>query len=395
MKIPRMAQAMGHIDDDLVTAAFETEKKTKRITRLKWVSAAACFAVLAIAGAAILPSRFSANGSDSDKYDKYKYKFSASEAVAVEWPWEYKTNSERFQTVSYNGREYCIKSMNPIGAELLGDTLGTCEAEGFDSHGNKKYTQTFDVRKINGVSEEKLVAAGIDTEFYVYALDDKTKPAAFGEVLELYGLAENLKLDGFAVCEGYDEKGYFNVSDDAYIWDILSGCRDAKLCEGVDFDASNRSYLTFTATSDALGVYKRVIYISEDGYFATNIFDYGYMYFIGEDAAEKIIGYAKNNSSEGELSAYALTVAGTLTEIGSGYVLIDDTAMCTNAEDGTVYKVYTDDIRIKRCIDLLNIEVGSTVAAEYNGTITENNEVTGAYALYTGTLVDGGLDIPE
>ena len=64
-----------------------------------------------------------------------------------------------------------------------------------------------------------------------------------------------------------------------------------------------------------------------------------------------IIEYAMNNSDEAEFSPYALTVSGTLTEIGNGYILIDDTVLCKNAEDGTIYtwkdgniisKEYTD-----------------------------------------------------
>lgn len=61
---------------------------------------------------------------------------------------------------------------------------------------------------------------------------------------------------------------------------------------------------------------------------ATNILNYSCSYFIGKDAAEKIIEYAMNNSDEAEFSPYALTVSGTLTEIGNGYILIDDTVLC-------------------------------------------------------------------
>lgn len=392
MKTPRIANAIGYIDDDLVIDAAESKKKTKRNPWLKWGSIAAAFAVLVVAGNAILPSLFDGGGSSSGKY---KYQILGSE-VDIEWPWEYKTDSEKYQTINFNGKDYGIKSLKPIGAELVGDVLGACEAEGVDFYTNQKYTETFEVRKINGVSEEKLVAAGNDTGFYVYMLDDATKPASFGEVMEIYGLAQTLEFHHFTVYEGYKEKGYYNVNDDAYIWQILSDCRDTELYSEVDsFDRSNRNYLSFTATSDALGVYKRVVYISEDGYFATNIFNYSYIYFIGKDAAERIISYAKSNSVEAEFEPYALAVSGTLTEIGDGYVLIDDTVLCASEEDGTVYKISTDDIRMRRYIEYAGIKLGDTVAVEYDGTISENNEVCGAYSMYKGILVDGDLAIPE
>ena len=84
-----------------------------------------------------------------------------------------------------------------------------------------------------------------------------------------------------------------------------------------------------------------------------------------------------------------------MTEVGEGYILIDDTAMCKKEEDGVVYKVYTDDIRIKRCLECLNIEVGDTVGVSYEGEISVDDEINGAYSLYKGTLVDGDLAVPE
>ena len=72
-------------------------------------------------------------------------------------------------------------------------------------------------------------------------------------------------------CEGYEEKEELLLDNDEKIWQILSDCGDAKLDDTSDFfERENRRYLDFTATSEALGVYNRVVYISEDGYFATN-----------------------------------------------------------------------------------------------------------------------------
>lgn len=395
MRKRKISEIIGNINQKYVdeAAAYTgIEKHDRRYAWKKWSGLAASFALLMLAGAAILPAVLKGSEADSAKY---KYHISGAEGD-MEWPWEYKTDSEKYQTIEFNGNAYSIKNLNSIDTELLGDALGTCKAEGIDPYTGKKYTETFEVRKINGVSEERLVAAGNDNGFYVYRLNEETTPATFGEVIELYGLTQNLKFNHYAVCEGYDEKGYFTVNDDAYIWQILSECRDARLySETYVFDGSNRNYLTFTATSDALGVYKGAVYISEDGYFATNIFDYSYIYFIGEEAAGKIINYVKNNSAKAAFEPYELTIAGTLTEIGDGYVLVDDRVLCTNEEDGTVYKIYTDDIRMRRCIECTDIKVGDTVAVKYRGNISDGNEIGSAYSMYKGTLVDGGLAVPE
>lgn len=398
MKRKKISETIDNINPKYIDEATEYIPKAKTTSKswLKWGSLVACFVVLVVASFAIIPSFFDDdNIVDNTNDGKYKYYVSGSE-VDIEWPWEYKTNAEKYHNIVFDGKQYVIKSLNAVSTNSLGETLGTCEAEGVDSYTDKKYNETFEVRKLNCVSAEKLIAVGNDTGFYVYTIDDSEKPSTFGKMLELYGLTQTLEFNRFTKYEGYDDKGYFSLNSDEYIWQILSGCRDAQLDNQSDsFDRSNRNYLTFTATSDALGVYKRVVYISEDGYFATNILNYSCSYFIGTDAAGKIIEYALNNSDKAEFSPYALTISGTLVEIGNGYVLIDDTVLCKNAEDGTVYKVYTNDLRVLRCIEYASIKVGDTVVVKYDGEISESNEVTGAYSMYKGTLEDGDLLIEE
>lgn len=394
MKKKNISEAIGNINPKYIDEAGKYIPKAKSISRgwLKWGSLAACFAVLVIASFAILSSFFNGGNVNSGKY---KYHVAGSE-VNIEWPWEYKTNAEKYRNVMFNGKLYVIQSLNAVSTNNLGETLGSGEAEGVDFHTDKKYSKTFDVHKLNGVSADKLIAVGDDKTYYVYAIDESEKPSDFGEMLDSYGLNKTLDFDNFTKCEGYDEKGYFLLNNDEYIWQILSGCRDAQLDNQSDsFDVSNRDYLTFTVTSDTLGVYKSAVYISKDGYFATNILNYCCSYFIGADVAGKIIEYALNNSNEAEFSPYALTVSGTLTEIGKGYILIDDTVLCKNAKDGTIYKVYINDLRVIRCIECTSIKVGDTVVVKYEGEISDNNEINGAYSMYKGILEDGDLQIAE
>ena len=71
MKTPRIANAIGQIDDDLVAGAAKCKTKNKKHW-LKWGSLAACFAVLVIAGAAILPSLFRENVTPEGTDGRYK-----------------------------------------------------------------------------------------------------------------------------------------------------------------------------------------------------------------------------------------------------------------------------------------------------------------------------------
>ena len=211
-------------------------------------------------------------------------------------------------------------------------------------------------------------------------------------------LSETLPLSKFSVNEGYKEKGDYQISDDAYIWQILSECRDAEAYSGADkWNRGDRNYLSFTATSEALGVYKKVFYITEDGYVATNVFNYQFVYFIGEDKANSIITYAKNNSTEVEPEQYEYTIAGTITEIGDGYILIDDTVLCKDKNDGMVFKILTEDLQIRRYVECGNYKVGDTVAVKFQTEIVlgENNTVSGAISMYKGKVTDGGMAVPE
>ena len=397
MKTPRISEAIGNLPEDLVNGAVTYKRTSKKKSFIKWGSIAACFMVMVMAAALIVPmflggDPISIGGIDRD----YKGVISGSEGD-IEFPWEYKLTYEKYYTVKYNGNEYRTRA-RAINESLLGEVLGTCTAQGVDSYTDKSYTETFDVRKINGVSEEKMIAVGMDNEYYVYFNDEVKCPATFGELLDAYNLSETLPLVKFSVNEGYKEKGYYQISDDEYIWQVLSECRNAEFyAENDKWSRGDRNYLSFTATSEELGVYKKVFYITEDGYVSTNVFNYSYVYYIGEDAANKIITHAKSNATETEREQYEYTIAGTITEIGDGYVLIDDTVLCKDKKDGMVFKVLTDELIIRRYLECTNIKVGDTVAVKFQTEIVlgEDNTVGGAISMYKGKVTDSGMAVPE
>ena len=397
MKTPRISEAIGNLPEDLVSGAVTYKRTSKKKAFIKWGSIAACFMVMVVATALIVPMFFggepiSIGGIDRD----YKGVISGSEGD-IEFPWEYKLTYEKYYTVKYNGNDYRTRA-RAINESMLGEVLGTCTAQGVDSYTDKTYTETFNVRKINGVSEEKMIAVGMDNEYYVYFNDEVKCPATFGELLDAYNLSETLPLIKFSVNEGYKEKGYYQITDDEYIWQVLSECRNAEFyAENDKWSRGDRNYLSFTATSEELGVYKKVFYITEDGYVSTNVFNYSYVYYIGEDAANKIITHAKNNATEAKREQYEYTIAGTITEIGDGYVLIDDTVLCKDKKDGMVFKVLTDELIIRRYLECTNIKVGDTVAVKFQTEIVlgENNTVSGAISMYKGKVTDSGMAVPE
>ena len=371
MNIPRIVNAIGYIDDDLITAALEDPPRKRHNPMIKWMPVAACLVLVMIASI-LVPHFFR---KDAVIEDKYKYHIAETER-AIEWPWKYKTPAEKYPVVKFNGKQFIAKSQNSIHTEVMGEIIGSCVAEGLDPDTGKTYTETFEVRKIKGISEELMIAVGNEDGFYVYAADEAAAPDTLGKLLELYELSQIIEL----------------LDNDEKIWQILSDCGDAKLDDTSDFfERENRRYLDFTATSEALGVYNRVVYISEDGYFATNIFDYEYSYFIGKEAAGQIISYVQKHSTETKSSTSLPTISGTVTEIGNGYIMVDDTILCRKSKAGKKYKVYTDDIKVRRWIESGEVKAGDLVAVEYEGEISNDYEVKGAYSIFTGTLEENGI----
>ena len=72
-------------------------------------------------------------------------------------------------------------------------------------------------------------------------------------------------------------------------------------------------------------------------------------------------------------------------------MIVDNTALCRNPKAGKEYKVYTDDIRVKRWSESGEIKTGDLVAVEYEGKISDSCEITGAYSIFTGTLEENDI----
>ena len=58
MKTPRIVNAIGHIDDDLINSATKSKKVAKKNIWIKWMSLAASFAVIIIVAAVAVPTLF-------------------------------------------------------------------------------------------------------------------------------------------------------------------------------------------------------------------------------------------------------------------------------------------------------------------------------------------------
>lgn len=411
---------MGLVDPAYVEAADRTPGRRKS-TWVRWGAAAACLIAAISAGYGMLnilradglpikvpfikdpavkdPSTENpAAVSLANITRPYREANIMGKESAIVWPWEYMTVSEQYSMMEFDSRMYSSKAIGrALSAVLLGEALGSCEAAGSDPYTGQEYRTTFEVYRINGVSEKRMVAVEMNGEFYVFQHSEYDPPASFGELLDDYNLPQILDFDRFTVCEGYKDKEYYSLEDDEYIWQVLASCRDAVFVEDDPRNPGMKNYISFTATSEALGVYKRYFYVSADGYIRTNVFEWAFTFDIGEDAAGKIISYAVENGTEREPEPYMYSLTGTLTEIGEGYILVDDSVLCVDQKDGMVFKVPTDDLWISRYIDCGKIKSGDVVMVRFTGDIDveEGNLVNGVCEIADAIISDGEVWVLE
>lgn len=391
MKIPRTANAVGHIDDDLITAAAESKTKAKRSPWLKWGSIAACFALFVIAGTAILPSLFGGDGGTTDKYKDF---IQTGESVII-WPWKYQTVYEKYTELEYDGIEYLGRG-HEVSASHVGEIIGNHTVVGYDEiNSGKKYTEEFEVYKLKDAAQSQFVAVKMEGKYYVFKNDKYAPPSTLGELFDLMDLSKVIELNTFSENGDGPNKNHFVLNNDDYVWEVLAGCENAPFVEDEKWVAHDREYYSFTITSETLGVYKGAMYVTVDGYLWTNAFNYQYLFNIGEDASSKIIKYAKENSTEAEYEPYQNTIVGKITEITDEYILLDDSILCANPDDGITYKILLNDLRISRYAESGAIRVGENVQITYEGEIDESNTIDSAISASDVVISGGDVLITE
>lgn len=395
MKGNELLDKMTLVNPDYIEAAENVRHRKSRIV-VRFCAAAAMIAIGIFAGSQAFRKGDTSAVNIGGIIREYK-EVNVSELNSnILWPWEYKTIYEKFTSLNINGVEYSTRG-RLINADLLGNELGEYEISGFDDYTDETKTDTATVFQIQGIDEKLMVAVLLGDEACVFAKSYYEPPAHLGEVLYNYSLSENLSLDRFSVnMDGMDEK-YYSLADDSYIWDIISACVEAKFIEDYPdlTDSLPNNSISFTATSEALGVYKRVLKITADGYLWTNIFDHAYIFDIGEEKAMEIISYVKENGKEAQFEPYTNYLSGKIVDIKNGFIYVDDSILCKNEKDGIIFKIPMDDIRISRHIDFEGIGVGDIVRVSFDGDINNEYVVNGAYSISKATLLEGDIYVEE
>ena len=396
----KLISAITEIDPDILDQYFImksalTEKRNpKKSTWIKWTSLVACFVIL-IVGVTVFSLLSGDDVTPGVTDDRYKGNIIQVGELGVVFPWKYMTTAEKYVYLDVSGEKF-IARQREISESYIGSKIGTFKATGFDNTVDEGiYTETFEVYEIKGISSDELVAAKIEGKYFVFISDEYDPPATFGQVMENYNISEYIELNRFSFKGDDVKENYHLINDDEYVWNVLKGCADAPYyADEMAWHESKGNYISFTVTSEALGVYKRALYVTENGYVWTNVFDGAFIYDIGTEAAASIINYAKENSTETTYEPYHNAIYGKIVEITDEYVLVDDSILCKDPADGITFKVQLNDLRISRYIDCGIIKVGETVQISFEGEI-KNNTVDSAIAVAKIIVSGEQVLIPE
>ncbi len=386
-----LLSVIGNLDERLISEseAYRPRKTARRPRR--WLVAACACLVLAVIALPFVwrePDVNTVNlGGVVRNYQAYS---AASNNTALVWPWEYTMPEERYLSAVYNGVRYQTTA-RPISADLAATPCGTATASGYDIYTETSYTQEVTVYAIGGVDTARLLALDLDgTRFVFRAEQENNIPQTLGELLDWYLLAADVRLDAFTL-----NGDTYTLTNDAPFRELLLGLRDAPL--RTEETGTREQMLSFSVTSEALGCYRRVFSITTDGYVYTNILDYGYTFAVGTDAANTLRAAATAGAVKTDAVPYAYEVVGVVTVIEDGYFVVNDSVLCTDSSDGIAFRIPTDDLRIRRYLEIPHFAVGDSVRVSFAGKIDAENgyTVTGAYAVEKVSLFVGDGDAYE
>ena len=329
---------------------------------------------------------------------------------SIEWGWEDMTNAERYTYMEYDGQTYRMKG---TVKNYLGEWLSSGEAYGFAwDQVDARHEIPCEIYALTFSSDHSAVAVQLEGDGTVYRFErerDYDPPATLGELMETRKLSEVLPLTTlyYERWEGgssVSDKHALSFEHSDGVWAILAKYGEASHVEpsfegGFDIRHHDKERIGFSATSEVLGIRNLSFTINDNGYIITNIEQYGYYYHIGEDAAREVIDYVKAHMTDPlpEEASAVYEIVGTVTEIGDGYIKVDDSIAMKNPEEGLVFTVVTEDKKLSRVVNKL-LKVGDTVMISYDGRISED----GALIIENATAIhevwideSGNVLIPE
>lgn len=204
----------------------------------------------------------------------------SSEAI-IEPKWNERTLPTQFMEFDLNGICYNTKD-HIIEGSYIGGFLGVVTMEGQDIYEDKIHSINAEVFSINDISSNCAVAVkfnGYDN-YYVY-INREYSPATLGELVDSLKLNDTISFGALTP----DDRTLVTDYDRAVLTKLLNEYRD---CATLFDYTGHRKLFSVSANVDMLGISNKSLAVTEDGYITTNIMEWGYAFYIGEEKAKEI-----------------------------------------------------------------------------------------------------------
>ena len=203
-----------------------------------------------------------------------------SEAVIIP-RWDERTLPTQFMEFDLNGIAYSTME-HSIEGNHIGGILGTVTMEGQDVYEDKIHSINAKVFSINGISNNCAVAVkfnGYDN-YYVY-INREYSPATLGELVDSLKLNDTISFGALTP----DDRTLVTDYDRDVLTELLDEYRD---CATLFDYTGHRKLFSVSTSVDMLGIGNKSLAVTEDGYITTNIMEWGYAFYIGEEKAKEI-----------------------------------------------------------------------------------------------------------
>lgn len=425
MKTDDILDALNEVDNTCIKNAREPQKKnTRKALFISLGTAAACL-LITLFGIHIIQNHFvgtdktKKNAEDAlretypfgisfagDYRERNETQLTTSES-AILWPFEYRILCDQYPNLEYNGISYSCRvsySGTPLSPSLVGNKLGETIAWGMEydpAEEENRYETPCEVYEIKDVDSSRFLAVKYRSQenYYVFMQNSYNPPATFGDLMTSLNLPETFPLTSFHAKPNASDRAGLIATDSDALWSIFAQYASAPTISGtpaLDALSVGKRLLTFTIDAPALGVSNLAWTLTEGGYLDTNIENYGYCYYLGEEAVNEIMTYALSHKTDApQKELYSLV--GEVTEIDEDYIKVDDTLCMQNPADGMEFTIALNDLRVKRYVLCGYLKVGSHVLICHTGTVAgAPTQINTAYELDTGNIDgDGTLWIPE
>ena len=431
MKSKDLLSVLSLIDPDEILCQKERKNKTNLGKFIKITAAAACFCLVLSAGIMFLPKMMPHQDDIPQETDgettvsdyitpgisgymwvdgrKRNDKESLVQNFGIEWPWNCREIYNQFGSMIYSGDKFISRVSNlgeEIPTDMIGEKLGNAICYGQDYYTETIHELGCEVYEIQGVDSTRIVAVKYSEydAYYPFISDEYNPPETFGELASALELNKNVLLDEFYYYTDVinSEKYRIGNGGSKKLWGKLLRYASGAECLDMYDESYNETLIAFALNSNVLGVHNLSLALNKQGYLITNIENYGYYYYIGEEAVNDIISlaleYKYEYPSALEPSVY---ITGIVTEIGEDYIKIDDSIMMENPNSGIEFTVYANHMNIKRYIISGFLKTGATVTVKHEGIWVDpsdkmSTEIKNAIDMYEVIITDSGqVLIPE